>query len=66
MKWYKRKHGTKRTVRKFAFFPISLEGTQASRQRIWLEFYYEEQTYRIVDLGLLLYVEGWETDRRFQ
>jgi hypothetical protein len=43
MKWIRPSIGEKRTVKKFAWFPVDL--SHPSRKTIWLESYFEDQFY---------------------
>lgn len=50
MRWLVPEPGDTRTVRKFAWLPVlcSPEIGLAPYQRVWLERYYEDQTYQRV------------------
>ena len=54
MRWNLKKFelGTKRTVKRFAFWPTRLSG---STDVVWLEFYHEEQEYNHYIYGLIPY-----------
>ncbi len=45
------KVGDKRTVVRFAWFPILVDTDDTIPMRVWLERYYEQQVYSLVDVS---------------
>ena len=62
MRWNLKKFelGTKRTVKRFAFWPTCLSDTTTV---VWLEHYYEEQEYNRYIYGVIPY--AWIVQQRY-
>lgn len=67
------KQGDKRTVKKFAWFPVTLGELSSSGRvteavpeiRIWLERYKEDQ-YRLFDQETWITVPWWRATKRYK